>query len=71
MNLKNYIGENVKLVSKSGHIYTGHVWDYVYPDDNEPEIEAIIMDYPVREDGYKSEYPMQFNAPDIKSIEII
>lgn len=72
MDLKKIVGEKVRLFSTSGRIFEGEVGDYVHPDDNEPEgVEGIILDYPVRNDGYKYPNPVQFNAPEIKSIEII
>lgn len=72
MELKKLPGKNVRLIDCYGEIFEGVAWDYVYPDDNEPEgIEGIILDYPTRGDGYKYKNPIQFNAPEIKSIEII
>lgn len=65
-------GKKIRLVDMEGDVFEGEVGDYIYPDDNEPEgIEGIILDYPVRNDGYKYSNPVQFNAPEIKSIEII
>ena len=66
-------GKRVRLVSnETGHVYEGVVGDYVDPYYNEPEgIAAVILDYPVRDDGYQYANPVQFNAPEIKSIEII
>lgn len=65
-------GRKIRLLSKSGRIYEGTVGDYVYPEDNVPEeVEAIIIDYPIRDDGYKYKNPVEFTAPEIKSIEVI
>lgn len=50
---------------------TGEVGDYIYPEDNEPEVEGIILEAPVRNDGYKYECPVRFNKPEIVSIETI
>lgn len=69
MDLKKVIGKKVRLLSMSGRIFEGEVGDYIYPEDNEPE--GIILDYPIRNDGYKYPNPVQFNAPEIKSIEIM
>lgn len=72
MELKKYYNKKVRLTDIGGIKYEGRVGDYVWPDDNEPEgIEAIILDYPVRDDGYKYQNPIQFNAPEIKSLEVI
>ncbi len=65
-------GEKIKLFSQSGRFYEGIVGDYIYPEDNAPEeIEAIVLDNTVRDDGYEFEFPVEFTAPEIKSIEII
>lgn len=64
-------GKKVRLIDTDEEVFEAKVTDYIYPEDNEPEVEAIIVDYPVRSDGYKYEYPVEFTAPEIKSIEII
>lgn len=72
MKLWKFTGKQIRLTNVNGQIFEGPVWDYIYPEDNEPEgVEGIIMDYPVRNDGFKYKNPVQFNAPEIKSIEII
>lgn len=73
MNLRFYEGKNVKLTDIDGKIYTGYVADYIFAEDNVPkEMEAVILDYPIRKsDGYKYRNPVEFTAPEIKSIEII
>lgn len=73
MNLRFYEGKNVKLTDVDGEIYTGYVTDYIFAEDNAPEeVEAIMLDYPIREsDGYKYQNPVEFTAPEIKSIEIM
>lgn len=72
MNLIELEGEKVRLTSVSGHTFEGIVGDYIFPEDNAPEeIEAIILDYPIRDDGYKYKNPVEFTAKDIQSIEII
>lgn len=59
-------GKCVRLVDIDGDEFVGMVTDYIYPDDNEPEgEEGIIMDIK----GYNN--PIQFNAHEIKTIEII
>lgn len=72
MNLRFYEGKNIKLTDIDGEIYEGYAADYIFADDNEPEVEAIVLDYPVRKsDGYKYENPVEFTAPEIKSIDIL
>lgn len=73
MDLIDYEGKTVRLTDTDGEIYEGYVTDYVFADDNEPvEVDAIILDYPVREsDGYKYENPVEFTEPEIHSIEVI
>lgn len=44
MSLVKYLDEKVKIVDANGNNYLGTVTDYVYPEDNEPEIESIIVD---------------------------
>ena len=65
MSLRKFAGKKIRLVDKDGDIFEGVVGDYIWPDDNDPEIEAIIIDNP------KYPNPMEFNAEEIKSIEII
>ena len=61
-------GKKVKIVDIDGKIFEGVVWDYVYPEDNEPEgIAAIdIEDCPQRPGEL-----IGFNESDIKSIEVM
>lgn len=59
-------GKKVRIRADDGKIYEGTVGDYIYPEDNEPDgEEGIIIDNP------KYSHPIQFNAHEIKSIEII
>lgn len=72
MELWKFEGKKVKLTSKTGKIFEGVVGDYIYPEDNEPEgMDAVVLDYPIRNDGYQYQNPVQFNADEIQSIEII
>lgn len=72
IDLKKTISKKVQIVGNDNKVYEGVVWDYIWPDDNETEgVEAIILDYPVRSDGYKYQNPVQFNSTEIKSIKII
>lgn len=72
MELKNLEGKMIRLTNVDGYVFEGEVGDYIYPDDNEPEgVEGIIIDYPIRNDGYQYSCPVQFNLPDIESIDVI
>lgn len=72
MNLRFFEGKNVKLTDDEGREYKGYVGDYIFAEDNVPEeIEAIVLDYPIRDDGFKYNNPVEFTAPEIKSIEVI
>lgn len=65
-------GKRVRIVDVDGEIFEGVVGDYIYSEDNEPEgVDAIVLDYPTRNDGYKYQDLIRFNADEIKSIEII
>lgn len=71
-DLRKFEGKSVRLTDVDGDVFEGYASDYVFPEDNVPEeIEAIILDYPVRSDGYRYKNPVEFTAPEIKSIEII
>lgn len=71
MKLRKYDCENVVIKTINGNIYEGYVGDYIFPDDNEPEVEGLILDNAVRvNDGYKYTYPIEFDAPDISEIRI-
>ena len=70
IKLSTLEGKKVRLYSKSGASFVGVVGDYIYPEDNEPEnVEAIVLDYPIRDDGYKYKYPVEFTANEIEKVE--
>jgi len=72
MNLKQFVGKKVRITNTEDMEFEGVVWDYVFPEDNEPEgVEGIIVDYPIRSDGYWYKNPVLFNASEIKIIELI
>lgn len=73
VKLRTLEGKKIRLTDFDDNVFEGYVGDYIYPDDNEPEgIEGIVLDYPIRKsDNYKYENLIEFDAPDIKSIEII
>lgn len=67
MNLRKFEGKRIRLTNVESEVFEGRVEDYTYPEDNEPEgVESITLyDCPQRN------YPVEFYAPDIRSIEII
>lgn len=65
MSLTRYDGKKVKIVNVNGEVFFGTVTDYVFPEDNEPEEESIIVD------ALDNEYPIEFYAKDIETIEMI
>lgn len=44
MSLIQYYNKKVKITDKDGGNFIGVVNDYIYPEDNEPEQESIIID---------------------------
>lgn len=72
MNLRKFEGENVRIVCTDDEVFEGYASIYIFADDNEPEVEAIVLDCPIRKsDGYKLPNLTEFTAPEIKSIEVI
>ena len=71
IDLKKIVGKTIKLTDIDNYIYMGEVSEYAFPEDNEPEVESIVLDYPLRNDGYKYENLIEFMKPEIKSIEIL
>lgn len=72
MELHKFEGKRVRLIDSEGEEFEGVVGDYIYPEDNEPEgVEGIVLDGLTGADGRKYKSPVLFNAPDIKSIELI
>lgn len=68
MKLIDYEGERVRIVDIDNQIFEGRISDYIYAEDNEPEVEAIVMDC---EKGPLSGKAVEFREEDIKVIEII
>lgn len=64
MTLIQYCNERVKIVDDEGQTFIGTVTDYVYPEDNEPKAESIIID---TDDGEV----LEFFEETISEIEII
>lgn len=61
-------GKRVRIVDIDDEIFEGIVSDYIFPEDNEPEgVAGIALDDCPQRPGVW----LGFNAPEIKSIEII
>lgn len=71
IELKYLVDKKINLTDIDNNVYTGRVNEYVFPEDNEPEEESIVLDRPSRNDGYKFNYLMEFRKSEIKSIEVI
>ena len=68
MNLIDYEGKKVKITDTRKRIWEGKVTDYIYPEDNEPEVESIIIRC---EAGKLPGKSIEFTALEIESIEVI
>lgn len=68
MNLIEYEGKNVRIVDTKRRVWEGKVTDYIYPEDNEPEIESIIIKCAVGNFPGKS---IEFTEAEIESIEVL
>ena len=64
MKLLEYYGKEVKITATNGQSFTGVISDYIYPEDNEPAEESVVMD---AIGGRVIEFP----ASDIKRIDVI
>lgn len=72
MSLRPYEGEWVLLTNTDGQTYKGYASDYIFPEDNYPEeVEGIILNKPIRGDGYVYNRSVEFAAPEISAIEIV
>lgn len=68
MSLIDYEGKKVKITDSEKQIWEGKATDYVYPEDNEPEIESLIIRCEV------GKFPgrfVEFTPDEIRSIEVI
>lgn len=68
MNLIEYEGKNVKIIDTKERVWEGKVTDYIYPEDNEPEVESIIIKCKV---GRFPGKLIEFTGLDIESIEVL
>lgn len=68
MNLSYYEGKTVSITDIKNRIWKGKVTDYVYPEDNNPEVESIIIKCEVGQFSGKS---VEFTVEEILYIEEI
>lgn len=64
MDIKQYLNKKVKITDFEGRVFVGIVSEYIYPEDNEPEIESVIVDI-------NGEMHIEFYESSIKTIEIL
>ena len=68
MELKQYCGKHVLIVDVDGEAFEGSVTDYIYPGDDDTELESIIIDCTKGKLAGKS---VEFWERDIQSIKEI
>ena len=61
MDLKNYYGKKVNIITTNGKSFNGTVNDYFFPEDNESGLESIVVD------TYDGDI-VEFTAKDIETI---
>ena len=49
MDIKQYVGQNVKILAVNGKTFQGVVVEYIFADDNDPEGESIVLKSPEHE----------------------
>ena len=64
MSLKQYFDKYVIIITDDGKAFTGLVDDYIYPEDNENNLESIVL-------KTKKGNLYEFTNDDIETIEII
>lgn len=64
MDLKQFYGEKVNIVSGSNGMFSGIVCDYISPEDNESGKESIVV-------NTTRGIPVEFEESDIKEIVIL
>jgi hypothetical protein len=66
LNLWEYAGKRVRVVTVDGQVFEGDCTDYTQPLDNDPEIASIgVVTQP------KSGFAYELYENEIKSIEVI
>ena len=68
MNLIEYEGQKVRVIDTEKRVWECKVTDYIYPDDNESEVESIIIRCEVGRFPGRS---VEFTESEIESIEVI
>ena len=68
MKLKQLYGKRVRIVDIDGELFEGKVTDYIYPGDDDTELESIIIDC---EKGKLAGKSVEFWERDIQSIKEI
>jgi len=63
MSLKQYYNKKVIIVATNGKSISGIVDDYIFPEDNESNLESIVLK---TKDGL-----YEFTSENIEKIEII
>lgn len=64
-SLKKFYNKNIHIIATNDKRFVGKVIEYVYPEDNENEMESIIIEDSV------SNNLVEFYEKDIKSITIV
>lgn len=64
MKISQYEGKKVIITDIDEEVHYGKVTDYIYPEDNEPEGESIILE------NLEGEL-LEFRPEDIKKIETV
>jgi len=44
MELYKYSGHKIRIICKTGNVFEGLAYDYIPPQDNEPEEASITID---------------------------
>lgn len=64
MSLNQYFDKYVIIITDDGKAFTGLVDDYIYPEDNENNLESIVL-------KTQKGNLYEFTNDDIETIEII
>lgn len=64
MKLSTYEGKKARIEAIDGQTFYGVVTDYIFPEDNEPEGESIVL-------RTLQNVHIEFRKEEIKNIELI
>lgn len=64
MKLIAYEGKKARIEDIDGHVFYGVVTDYVFPEDNVPEGESVVL-------KTLDDVHIEFRKEEIKKIEIL